>query len=150
MSKTLLMELLHDLSALIKRKPNINDNTNLTHRTCRVLTMINSQGSMNQRTLAAKLNIRPQSLTDVIASLEKSSYITRVKDDTNNRANLITLTKKGEDEAIIAKKRIEIHSNEFFDSLSDEEITTFIKLLEKQYNLILLKINITLRRIRAK
>lgn len=131
MSKVKLMELLHDLSALIRRRPKEKDEKLPSHRACRVLTVINLQGSMNQRTLAAKLGIRPQSLSEVIDKLEKDAFIKKIEDKTNKKANMIVLTQKGINETVNADKRIEKHANTFFDALSDEEIETFIKLIEK-------------------
>ena len=131
MSKVKLMELAHELSALIKRKAIENGNKIPSHRACRVLTVINQQGSMNQRTLATKLGIRPQSLLEVITRLEKNGLIIKANDETNKKANIIVLTQKGIIEATNAHKRIAKHAATFFEALSEEETETFIKLIEK-------------------
>lgn len=131
MLKVKLMELLHDLSALIRRIPREDDGRILSHRACRVLTILNEQGNMNQRTLAAKIAIRPQSLSEVIYKIEKDGYITKTEDKANKKANLIVLTQKGKEEADIAQERIAKHANKFLDALTEDEVKTLIKLIEK-------------------
>jgi DNA-binding MarR family transcriptional regulator len=125
---------MHDLSAIIKRPADdgsIDERKSLSHRACKVLTIINAQGCLNQQALADKLSIRPQSVSEVVSKLEINGYIEKSESTNNKRENIICLTAKGKKEAEIADERIENHANKLLIALSDEEIETMTALYEK-------------------
>ena len=60
-----------------------------------VLGRLHRGGVATQTSLAAYLRIQPQSLTRLIADLEKEALITRRHDDTDRRRSLLEITEQG-------------------------------------------------------
>lgn len=86
----------------------------------RVLSMLKSHPNINQKKLSALLDIRAQSLGELLTRLENSGCIRRVASDEDRRALIIQLTSKGE----AAAEQAEQHKREMaelFECLSVEE-----------------------------
>ncbi len=60
-----------------------------------VLTQLYNQGVSTATQLAGYLRIRPQSVTRMLAQLEKDEYITRRLNDEDRRQTLIEITESG-------------------------------------------------------
>lgn len=95
----------------------------------RVLSMLKMQPGISQKDLSYLLNIRSQSLGELLAKLERSGLITRTPSDSDRRAMNIELTEEGEKTADETRKRQE--SSRPFDFLSREEQEKFNELLDK-------------------
>lgn len=63
----------------------------------RALALLNIQGEMRQRDMGFILNIRPQSLGEVLAKLERAGLITRRTSEKDRRVLLVSITDKGRD-----------------------------------------------------
>ncbi len=61
----------------------------------RVLALLKMRPEISQKDLSYLLDIRPQSLGELLAKLERGGYITRTPSDTDNRVMNITLTEAG-------------------------------------------------------
>ena len=83
----------------------------------RVLAALKMQPEISQKALSYLLDIRPQSLGELLAKLEKGGFITRTQSDTDNRVMNIHLT----DEGIAAAENGEEDEPDMFGDLSAEE-----------------------------
>ena len=60
-----------------------------------ILGILYQKGAVTATELATKEHVRPQSLTRVLASLEKKGFVSRQPDEADGRRLLITLTPEG-------------------------------------------------------
>lgn len=96
----------------------------------RVLSLLETHPDISQKELAALMDIRSQSLGEILARLERSGCIRRAASEEDRRALDITLTPKGR----IAAKQVEQHKRKaanLFECLSDEEKTVLSGLVER-------------------
>ncbi|OGO91707.1 MAG: hypothetical protein A2Y17_13090 [Clostridiales bacterium GWF2_38_85] len=110
--------------------PPMHDN-HPPHRAGRLLTILNEEGSMNQRKLAEMLDIRPQSLSEVIAMFEADGLIVREANSEDRREFLVSLTEAGKETAVKIDSQRKKHADEFFSALTEEEKAKFLELLKK-------------------
>lgn len=92
----------------------------------RILTALRRMSSISQKELGFILDIRPQSLGELLQKLESNGYITRQRSMTDKRALIVELTEKGE--------RFQMQKpdyEELFADFSFEEKKAFKKSLEK-------------------
>lgn len=101
------------------------------HGRGRIMATLNDRGSMSQCRLAQLLDIRPQSLSELLVKMEGDGLIGRVQSEEDRRQIIVSLT--GEGSARVAAFR-EIHRRraaEFLAPLTVEEKTTLVRLLKK-------------------
>jgi len=82
----------------------------------KILAILKTRPEISQKDLSYLLDMRPQSLGEFLAKLEKNGYITRTPSETDHRVMNIKLTKKGRE---IAEQ--EFSYDKIFDCLSEEE-----------------------------
>lgn len=96
-----------------------------------VLMVLNSHGSVTQRALAEKLDIRSASASELLTKMESAALIERMPDPNDGRATLVSLTEKGREEAaVLAAQREEANKN-LFAALTDEEKAQLEMILAK-------------------
>ncbi len=96
----------------------------------RVLALLKAQPHVSQKELATLLNIRSQSLGELLVRLEKSGCILRTASPKDQRAMDITLTPHG----MQAAEQVEAHrrnSAKIFDCLDAEEKQQLSHILQK-------------------
>jgi len=93
----------------------------------RVLSLLKMQPEITQKDLSYLLDMRPQSLGELLSKLEKKGFITRTPSEDDRRIMIIRLTPEGEK----AAENPESESDEFFSILNSEEKEQFNKYLEK-------------------
>ena len=97
----------------------------------RLLAVLKENSNITSRELAEQLDIRPSSLTELLARLEKEELITRTQDDNDKRISRVTLTEKGEkleaEMAAAHNERIEKAAACF----TEEEAVQFCQLCER-------------------
>jgi len=86
----------------------------------RVLSILKRNPEITQKELSALLDIRSQSLGELLVRLERDGCIIRVPSETDRRVLHITLTEQGMKAAGQAEENKE-RSAELFDCLSKEE-----------------------------
>ena len=103
----------------------------------RILSLLKLKPEISQKELAHILNIRSQSLGELLAKLERSGYITRMPSEVDRRGMDICLTESGK--AVSEQDVAPAHQESVFDCLSEEEQTILsdylgrlIKKLEEQ------------------
>ena len=92
----------------------------------RILAALKKMSGVNQRELAFILDIRPQSLGELLQKLEQKGYIIRKSSDTDKRAITVELTEEG--------KNIEFQRpnySEIFDCLDESEQANMKDYLER-------------------
>ena len=92
----------------------------------RILSALRRMHSISQKELGKALNIRPQSLGELLQKLESNGYITRHRSETDKRVLIVELTDRGE-----AFQIIKPDYDELFTDLNTREKTTLKKCLEK-------------------
>lgn len=106
------------VSALMRRDRHREMKGNAPTTQNRVLTILSLNDGINQRQLSYILGIRPQSSGELIAKMEMSDLVVRVRDENDNRAHLIYLTEQGKAKAKELKSSF---TSTIFDCLNDEE-----------------------------
>lgn len=85
----------------------------------RVLTILKMQPEISQKDLSYLLDMRPQSLGEILSKLEKNGYITRTPSETDRRVMNIKLTDDGM--GAIGATDQEFSFDTLFECLSEEE-----------------------------
>ena len=95
----------------------------------RVLSILRMQPTISQKQLSYLLDMRQQSLSELVAKLEKSGLIERAQSEDDRRAVIIALTEKGREAASGADASIEDDGP--FGSLTDDEKAQLARLMDK-------------------
>jgi len=95
----------------------------------RILALLKLKPEISQKELAHILNIRSQSLGELLAKLERSGYITRTPSEADRRGMDIRLTESGK---AVSEQEVEPTPREsFFDCLSEDEQTNLSDYLDR-------------------
>ena len=93
----------------------------------RVLSLLKMQPEITQKDLSYLLDMRPQSLGELLGKLEKKGFITRTPSEDDRRIMIIQLTPDGEK----AAESPENKSDDFFGILNSEEKEQFNEYLKR-------------------
>lgn len=83
----------------------------------RVLSLLKMQPEISQKDLAYLLDMRPQSLGELLGKLEKNGFITRTPSEKDRRVMIVRLTEEGEK----AAAQSESVDDDIFGCLNEEE-----------------------------
>ena len=97
----------------------------------RALSILNDCGGMNQAQLAKELDIRPQSLSELIGKLEADGYITKQQSHADKRQTIVSITEKGRSRVADIREKHRKEAEDFLAALSEEEKDTLYCLLKK-------------------
>ncbi|OAA84836.1 MarR family transcriptional regulator [Clostridium ljungdahlii] len=86
----------------------------------RILVMLKMQPEISQKDLSYLLDMRNQSLSELLTKLEKAGFITRTQSETDRRVMDIKLTDEGKAAAEQAEQQKE-DTDQLFEILSEEE-----------------------------
>ncbi|MCP1223153.1 MarR family winged helix-turn-helix transcriptional regulator [Sebaldella sp. S0638] len=95
----------------------------------RVIKLLKIHPKINQKDLSYLLDIRPQSLGELLSKLEKNGYILRTPSETDKRAMIIELTEKGQELPEDTESDFDFSS--VFDCLNAEEQVILSGYLER-------------------
>ncbi|MDR1205383.1 MAG: MarR family transcriptional regulator [Peptococcaceae bacterium] len=95
----------------------------------RILKLLKLKPEITQKELSDLLDMRPQSLGDLLKKLEQKGYITRTPSESDKRVMIIRLTEKGANEEIGDEKQLGFDS--LFNCLSEEEQARLSEYLER-------------------
>lgn len=95
----------------------------------RVLALLKLKPEISQKELSNILDIRSQSLGELLTKLEKSGYITRTPSETDRRVMDIHLTEEGKQAAEQPEQQLD--STELFGCLNEEEQAAFSDYLNR-------------------
>ncbi len=99
----------------------------------RILSLLYQHPGIRQKELAELLDIRSQSIGEIIMKLERNGYITRIPSETDRRAMRIFLSPEGEETALFMKKNIH-EAVKVFDCLTTDEKNNLHKYLFRIIN----------------
>lgn len=85
----------------------------------RLLAILKMQPEISQKDLSYLLDMRPQSMGELLSKLEKNGYITRTPSETDRRVMNIKLTKEGSEATNTAGQKFSV--DKIFECLSEEE-----------------------------
>jgi DNA-binding MarR family transcriptional regulator len=89
---------------------------------------------LSQKELLEKLGVRAGSLSELLGKLEHAGFVTRSKDETDNRVVNVEITEAGRKFAAEHSGKSAETAEMLFSALSDEEKATLIGLLEKLHD----------------
>lgn len=96
-----------------------------------ILDVLSKNDGLSQREIAELLNIRPQSASEAVASMEAQGLIEKRTNEQDRRSSLIYITQEGRQRQIdLRNARIE-NARRIFEPLTDCEKETLLKLLQK-------------------
>lgn len=98
----------------------------------RILRILKLKPEISQKDLSYLLEMRPQSLGELLSKLEKKGYISRTPSETDRRVMNIKLTKEG-DEATESSEQVFSFDN-VFECLNDEEQQNLSDYLDRIIN----------------
>lgn len=101
------------------------------HGRVRLMNMLKENGELSQREIAEKLDIRPQSLSELLVKMENEGFISRRQDKEDKRVTLVALTEKGEEQLVILRQANREHAEKLFSPLTDEEKDALLAILKK-------------------
>lgn len=99
----------------------------------RVLHILKHHNGIIQSELAAKLDIRPSSLTELLSKLENDGLITRQQDQTDRRLIHVNLTPQGTKRVIAHEQESLVLLKEVLDGLTPAEQAEMYHLTQKLY-----------------
>jgi DNA-binding MarR family transcriptional regulator len=100
-----------------------------------VFAHIDVQGGTRLTTLAARANITPQALGELVDDLERSGYVTRRPDPEDRRAKRIVLTKRGRAAVMAGQRTIDDLEAGLRASLGAERMDTLHDVLRNLIHL---------------
>ncbi len=101
------------------------------HGMGRILSTLNDNGDICQASLARELDIRPQSLTEVLVRLEEDGCITRQPSPTDKRQTIVSITEQGRTRVAEFRKRHRERAKTFLAPLTEEEKDDLARILDK-------------------
>ena len=101
------------------------------HGRVRLMNMLKENGKLSQREIAEKLDIRPQSLSELLVKMESDGFISRRQDKDDKRVIVVALTEKGEEQLVVLRQANREHAEKLFSPLTDEEKDALIAILKK-------------------
>ena len=104
---------------------------NLTAEQFLVMDTLWNQGEMTQQTIAYIIQKDKNSVTQFIDNLEKKGLVQRVVDSADRRVNNIKLSKAGLEMKENTKKVAIAAINDILEGIPEEELKTFVKVLNK-------------------
>ena len=101
------------------------------HGRGRLMGILHDHGAMNQCRLAELLDIRPQSLSELLVKMEGDGMIARAQSGEDRRQIIVSLTEEGSARVAAFREMHRRHAEEFLAPLTAEEKITFAALLNK-------------------
>ena len=97
----------------------------------RLMNMLKENGELSQKEIAEKLDIRPQSLSELLVKMESDGLISRRQDKDDKRVIVVALTEKGEEQLVVLRQANREHAEKLFSPLTEEEKDALIAILKK-------------------
>jgi len=118
---------LKQYTAAMIRKNNID----LTPEQFLLVDLLWNRGAMSQQAMADTMHKDKNSITNLADQLEKKGFIVRLRDETDRRSNILTLTDKAEGMRTGAKATGISILESIIDGISEEELNGFLATLDK-------------------
>lgn len=99
-----------------------------------IMAIYKSDKPLCQKDLEGPISCNKSTMSSIISTMEKNGLLTRKISDTDSRINYLVLTEKGFEMADFLKKDRACTEWIISDGISEEEYTTFIKVIDKMRN----------------
>lgn len=99
-----------------------------------ILDLLQKEKGLSQQEIAARLGIRPQSVSEAVTRLEQRGLIYKETDANDRRATRIFITQEGITRRSELVKLRTAHAEAFFSVLTEEEKAQLANLLQKLNN----------------
>lgn len=96
-----------------------------------ILDLLTQNEGLSQREISEALNIRPQSASEAITSMESQGLVEKRANEQDKRSSLIYITQEGRDRQIAIREERICNAKRIFAPLTDEEKETLFALLNK-------------------
>jgi DNA-binding MarR family transcriptional regulator len=96
-----------------------------------LLSLIKANEGITQKDLSEKNFVKPATITGMLNKLEANHYVYRVADEADKRVMRVYLTPEGRHITKQGEKFMESLTDQLFDGFSDEELQTFVQLIQK-------------------
>ncbi|MCD8329182.1 MAG: MarR family transcriptional regulator [Lachnospiraceae bacterium] len=97
----------------------------------RILSLLSREGAMTQHEMQNRLNIQSGSLSEILTKLENAGFITRQRDATDRRRQIIAITEAGQADLDEHRARRLHRQRVLYSDLSDAEQEELIRILRK-------------------
>lgn len=97
----------------------------------RLLLLIAENDGVIQRDLAEEMDVRPSSMTEMLAKMEQFGLVERKQDEKDQRVMHIFLTEQGKNVTEESQNATKKMTDTLFEGLSGEEIRQMLALTEK-------------------
>ncbi|AET67581.1 transcriptional regulator [Desulfosporosinus orientis DSM 765] len=97
----------------------------------RLLLLISENDGVIQRDLAEEMDVRPSSMTEMLAKIEQLGLIERRQDEKDQRVMHIYLTEQGKNAAMESQGATKAMTDVLFGGMSEEELSQMLTLSEK-------------------
>lgn len=94
------------------------------------MILLYHEGSMNQRTIAHRMNVTGQAVSEMMKKFEEHGLIVREAGELNNE-NIVSLTETGMEKGKEFQEKITKLAEKMFVQFTEEELITLSLLLEK-------------------
>ena len=102
----------------------------LNHSEARLLNLLYREGgTASQETLSGKVYIDRSNVGRALKSLEDRRFILRVKDVSDKRSNVVSITDEGERMVVEIQKVGQVMAESFFGDLSQDQAAEVVRLL---------------------
>ncbi|MEW5705750.1 MAG: MarR family transcriptional regulator [Actinomycetota bacterium] len=108
--------------------------TAINHHQVGLLFFINEKQRCKMSDLAAELALTPAAITQIVDPLVDQGYLERTRDKNDRRVVLVTLTEKAHEVLRLIKGRRTILMRELFSSLTQDEASTLVSLIQRLKN----------------
>lgn len=131
-----LMRLMKQSHALARRRPQEEQeeghNPHGRHRGAgHILDLLTETSGVSQQSLADRLGVRPQSVSEAVAALEARGFVRREASALDRRVTLIHITEVGRIHAASLAQERKAHAERFFAVLTAQEKETLRAILTK-------------------
>ncbi|KFI52242.1 MarR family winged helix-turn-helix transcriptional regulator [Bifidobacterium biavatii] len=130
MSDRELVELFHDV-ARVSHQREVRNNDTLAHGSgqSRCLLTLSGLGPVSQRRLAAILDIRSASLSELLGKMEARGWVSRTPHPEDGRTYMVALTEEGKAEAMRRRSVGNGASGELLAALTESQRKQFGEIL---------------------
>lgn len=101
------------------------------HGRGRIMGILGDRGPVCQSKLAEFLDIRPQSLSELISKMEADGLVKRQQSEEDRRQTIVSLTEEGSARVSAFRESHRRHAEEFLAPLTEEEKKTLCAILKK-------------------
>lgn len=119
------------LNALLRRRQNGEEPTMFRKGYGYALELLDSENGLSQQQLADRMNIRPQTVSEMLCGLEKSGWIAKLPCAQDKRSVEIFITEEGIKARNCLRELRAAKADACFGILSEEEKDSLLAVLKK-------------------